>query len=316
MKRLLLYLIFTVLSFFSFSVMSCSKDEPAKQNDLTVTSKTKADTLRLISYNILEGMKLDKDNNFDKFVNWMKSYSPDIVALEEAYTIAQKKSNVADWAKRWGHEYSVTYKKSDDNYPVSITSKYPITVKSEIVDGVSHGALYVQIEGVNIVVLHLWPMSYARTAGGWDKDTSHDYDKDGDVDGDDYRISEINIFLDETIRTNPKEKNWLMMGDFNSSSPKDKDILVNAIRSYQVHQDILNASYGDLVRQMHNEFLRSCPTVYGGWKGYSGPGSRIDFIYGSRSIANDVVDAGIIYDEFTDNYSDHYPVFTDFRVYR
>jgi len=45
------------------------------------------ETLRFISYNILEGMKLDKAQNFDNFVDWVKEKDPDFMALCELYRV-------------------------------------------------------------------------------------------------------------------------------------------------------------------------------------------------------------------------------------
>ena len=96
------------------------------------------------------------------------------------------------------------------------------------------------------------------------------------------------------------------MGDFNSFSPLDKNDLSggNTI-NYQVHQTILDNGYRDPVREMNINFVRSCPTIYGGW---TGPTASYK---GSRNMLN----AQILMDNFTDNYSDHYPVTVTCRIY-
>lgn len=109
-----------------------------------------------------------------------------------------------------------------------------------------------------------------------------------------------------------------MMGDFNSFSPLDKNDLSggNTI-NYQVHQTILDNGYRDPVREMNINFVRSCPTIYGGWTGptESYKGSRIDFIYASGEAMRNMLNAQILMDNFTDNYSDHYPVTVTCRIY-
>jgi exodeoxyribonuclease-3 len=198
----------------------------------------------------------------------------------------------------------VTNIKAGDSYPVALTAKYPIDVLRKITKDVSHGAIFARVKGVNIVVLHLWPQAYWHVASP------------GDGLGEEYRLQEIGIYMDSTIRKYPAEKNWLMMGDFNSKSPVDSTSLSGAATSdFRVHRAIMQAGYSDALRYYRNEFQRSTPTVYGGWTGdrpgYCG--SRIDFIYGTPGILQNVTFARMIYDDFTDNYSDHYPVMLDFR---
>ncbi|MCS3333575.1 hypothetical protein NXU97_07240 [Bacteroides xylanisolvens] len=83
---------------------------------------------------------------------------------------------------------------------------------SRILDGVWHGGIHVKIKGINILVLHLYPFSYTPSGSNA-------------ANGDAYRLEEIQTYLDNTIRKYPDEKYWLMMGDFNSFSPLDKNDL-------------------------------------------------------------------------------------------
>lgn len=294
---------------FAVCFTACGGDDKATP-ELSVTegqSSIKVDTMRLISYNTLEAMKLDAANNYDNFVAWVQQMKPDILALEEANHITQEALSAL--AARWGHSYVVTNLKTDDNYPVALTSKYPIEVVQKITDKVSHGAIHARIQGVDIVVLHLWPQSYAPTS------TSYSGYSATAADGDAYRLEEINRFLDLTIRAMPTRKNWLMMGDFNSVSSLDADAYVST-RNYAVHDEILASGYYDTRRYMHNFFTRSTPTVYGGWvEGVSTGGSRIDFIYATKTMLPDLIRAEIIMDAFTNVKSDHYPCMVEFRHY-
>lgn len=58
---------------------ACDDDPAALDEELTTDPGTSVqpETLRFISYNILEGMKLDKAQNFDNFVDWVKEKDPD-----------------------------------------------------------------------------------------------------------------------------------------------------------------------------------------------------------------------------------------------
>jgi len=253
------------------------------------------DTLRLISYNILEGMKLDQTTGKTELAAWVRSMNPDILALQEANRFTQE--SLERLAVSYGHPYVVTNIKKGDNYPVALTSKYPIEVIAKITEGVSHGAIHVRIRGVNIVVLHLWPHATG----------SNDH-----TDGNSYRMAEITAFLDGTLKAHPGEVRWLMMGDFNSVSPLDADDLPGGIGlNYDVHTKILGSGYHDLMRSYRGYFIPSCPTAaFAG-----GNATRIDFIYGSSAMLSDMTCVETVRDDFTDTRSDHYPLMTEFRVY-
>ena len=282
---------------------SCSDDEELPTGDLELNSGSSVttETLKVLSYNVLEGMKLDKANDYNNFVTWVSEQAPDIMAIEETNGFTKEKLTAL--SARWGHPYAEMCK--ENGFPVSITSKYPIEVVSRILDGVWHGGIHVKIKGINILVLHLYPFSYTPSGSNA-------------ANGDAYRLEEIQTYLDNTIRKYPNEKYWLMMGDFNSFSPLDKNDLSggNTI-NYQVHQTILDNGYRDPVREMNINFVRSCPTIYGGWTGptESYKGSRIDFIYASGEAMRNMLNAQILMDNFTDNYSDHYPVTVTCRIY-
>ena len=253
------------------------------------------DTLRLISYNILEGMKLDQTTGKTELAAWVRSMNPDILALQEANKFTQE--SLERLAASYGHPYVVTNIKKGDNYPVALTSKYPVEVIAKITEGVSHGAIHVRIRGVNIVVLHLWP---------------HATGSNGYADGNSYRMAEITAFLDGTLKAHHGEVRWLMMGDFNSVSPLDADDLPGGVGlNYDVHTKVLGSGYHDLMRSYRGYFIPSCPTAaFAG-----GNATRIDFIYGSSAMLSDMTCVETVRDDFTDTRSDHYPLMTEFRVY-
>ena len=139
-------------------------------------------SLRLLYWNIQNGMWSDQPNNYDNFVEWVKKYDPDVCVWCEAQTIYEdgtSKARKADdryltenWgelAARYGHKYW-TKSGHRDNYPQVITSKYPIEKILDIVGEepdsvVTHGACRAAIKvggkRVNIVTLHTWPQAYA-----------------------------------------------------------------------------------------------------------------------------------------------------------
>lgn len=307
MKRNLI-IIFTALAL----TVSC-KEKVFTDIDVSYNQEENTETgsLKIVSYNILEGMKLDAENGYSNFVEWVKAQNPDILALEEANGFNIEK--LTPLAEQWGHKYVATNCEypGASTYPVALTSRYEMKDLRHIVDNVYHGGIHATIEGVEVTVIHLYPFGDIRDNVDWDKHS--DIDSDGDIDGDDYRLHEANVYMEETILKEPSKPNWLLMGDFNSVSPLDKEHHTSNF-SYAVNERVLEV-YTDMLKEMHNEYCHTTPTVYGGWNDSRTDGKRIDFIYGSKALSREILKADIIYDEFTDNYSDHYPVVLEIRTY-
>ena len=185
---------------------ACDDDPAAPDEELTTDPGTSVqpETLRFISYNILEGMKLDKAQNFDNFVDWVKEKDPDFMALCECNAFTEE--SLTALAGRYGHPYAILCKES--GFPVGLTSKYPIELRNRLLEDVPlwHGAIHTRIKDINVVVLHLYPFgTYPNGQGAAGT-------------GNTYRDREINCILDSTIRRYPVEPLWLMAGDFNSYS--------------------------------------------------------------------------------------------------
>ncbi|MEF2792464.1 MAG: hypothetical protein U0N09_06900 [Alistipes dispar] len=262
--------------------------------------------MRLICYNIADGMWYDQYNRYDRFVAWAIAQNPDVFALCEAATHWNEHrrtvpademprylpDSLSQLAARWGHRY-IAVGPYQDNYPVAITSKRPIRVIQRLGGtGLSHGALHVQIDGINYVVLHLWPHKYS-------KDDPTRRDNHGDI----YRLGEIQRILDSTILNScfAAEKHWMMMGDFNVPSPVDSAYLGS--KNYDVHTLIRNVYPHDIIAEQHPGVF--IPSVVKGNK-------RIDFVYCTDELFKSVIRAEIPVDAFTDVASDHRPVLIEF----
>lgn len=266
------------------------------------------DHVRILCYNILEGMKLDTTPNKVVFVDWVKSINPDIVALQEVNKFKQRQ--LEDMARSYGHPYAVLLK--ENGYPVAITSKYPILYVSKVIDNMSHGFIRAKVDGYNIIALHLNPHKYWK------------------------RNEEIALVL-ETIKQSGDDENWLLMGDFNSLSPLDADGFVNGklleamkaeeagrpgvvenlvdgqLLDYSVHQAILDQGFVDVAKIKYSTFESSCETKSFLLTHKYPAEKRYDFIYISNNLKSDYINASIIKDSFTDVYSDHYPVLLDLK---
>ncbi|MBP3483140.1 MAG: endonuclease/exonuclease/phosphatase family protein [Alistipes sp.] len=286
--------------------------------DVEYDNKVSSEKIRLISFNIQNGMWADQRNGYDNFVKWVAEYDPDICCFQEASsiytddasasasrnkrylpykyqnfvpstTLDEEPTGWIELAARWGHEY-VVLGAHQDNFPVVFTSKFPIECVQKL-NGteLSHGGVHVKIKGINLIGLHLWPQKYAKgeaTTG---------------TGGNAYRLSEIQTMLSRTINNSEyyTEKRWLMMGDFNSgfTSAVTKEMNAN--------------SFSDILVENHN---------YGG--------SRIDYIYATDEMLRYVVRSEIIRDGFAHSeqlpgydgqtwwkYSDHYPLMVDFEIF-
>ena len=142
------------------------------------------------------------------------------------------------------------------------------------------------------------------------------------------RIDEINLIIDSIKYSSDPQGKWIIAGDLNSFSPADKseydnsklledikdkqkkrpilDNLVNGQLSYTVQQNLLDAGYIDALKLKNKQFISTAPTKV--FYDQASTPLRYDYIYVSPKLKDDVVDVKVLKDEFTDTYSDHYPV--------
>ena len=278
-------------------------------------------TFKLLSWNIQDGMWCDQFDDYVNFVAYINEINPDIFCIQEAAThwdidgknlsnslrylpYPGQNENVVgvkeptgwiELAARWGHKYVVMgpYK---DNYPVVITSKYPLEVierlRGDENTKVSHGALYAKVHfndevSVNLVNLHLQPDNIDRAS--------------------DFRMNEVNFYLSKTINSKEHYRNehWLMMGDFNSKVGHNVDL------------EVRKNSYYDLWAEM-NSYDKSYIDFIYGTESMRKSLKSIDFLYGFAHMEK------IMYSENGEvinkgsgvwKYSDHYPILAEFTLY-
>lgn len=248
---------------------------------------------RIISYNILEGMKLDTTAGKVEFVNWVKSQNPDILALEECNKFTQ--TSLEEMAHKYGHPYAVLLRET--GYPVGITSKYPIVDVHRVTDNMQHGFIVAKIKNYNVIVLHFAPHKYKK------------------------RREEVEVIL-STIAASPSQNKWIIMGDFNSFSPLDKDNyadgktvkqLQEAAKKYSFHENLVDGQYLDFdVQQKILDFGLKDTGKMMATKDEP-KSNRIDYIYVSKDLISQVTSAHFIRDSFTANHSDHKPVIMEIK---
>ena len=268
-------------------------------------SLEEAKDLKIISYNVYNGMKLDESEGKQKFIDWAKMQDADIIAWQEMNFFTREK--LENFAASYGHNYAVLLKESPDDpafFPVAITSKYPIVNVNKVVDNLWHGALYADVGKYHFVITHMNPFWTSK------------------------RIDEINLIIDSIKYSSDPKGKWIIAGDLNSFSPADKteydnsnlledikdkqkkrpilDNLVNGQLSYTVQQNLLDAGYIDALKLKNKQFISTAPTKV--FYDQASTPLRYDYIYVSPKLKKDVIDVKVLKDEFTDTYSDHYPV--------
>lgn len=302
-----------------------------------VADKTKkaSGTVRLLYWNIQNGMWSDQANNYDNFVKWVKSYDPDICVWCEAETIYKDNTSSstssrflpAGWSTlgaRYGHNYAAVGG-DRDNYPQAITSKYPIKTVLRITDSnvagkpIAHGAAIQEVTAggrtLSFVTCHMWPQAYAYGVSG---DAAREASKN-EHGGDYYREFEMDYIVKKTIN-NPdySGREWILLGDLNSRSRLDNWYYKYADNStLLLTQDVIlkKTDLKDIIHETYPDYFIS--STYGS--------SRIDYVYASPSLMDKIDGAFIVIDSWTSpkvsNYvssfrdpSDHRPIIVDFRL--
>ena len=286
--------------------------------------------VKILYWNIQNGMWADQGNDYDHFVDFVMDEDPDICIWAEAESRYRTDTAVKmagceeaylpyNWdllARRYGHQY-VCMSGKRDTFPQVVTSKYPIrTVRRINGNGddivVVHGAGQVEAdidgEKINIVTVHTYPFKYAYLA----EDQKASAAENG---GDVFRAAEMKFICEQTILEQDAEgkDNWIMVGDFNAVSrvdnwhlgrpEDDKAFLLNDyVRSHTPYLDLIEHWYP-------GEYQKSTFS-----------GRRIDYIYLTHSLFEKVIEARTIYDGFATTHrdgregikfchpSDHYPI--------
>ncbi|APU98535.1 hypothetical protein BV902_21155 [Sphingobacterium sp. B29] len=267
------------------------------------------ETLKIVSYNVLYGLKKDSVN-IDRFVNFAQDWKPDVIALEEMNGYTQK--TLEQLGQRIGHDYVLQSK--EDGFPVAITSKYPLVNFRKVTENMWHSYIYAKIKGIHFFVIHFSPFSYEK------------------------RLKEVTDILAQ-VNEIPSNEPILIMGDFNSLDISDKDkygmeVLDAMKQSEQKHDHIRNlrngaidysvlgklheAGFKDTYRLLHKEFESSVPTFKDGngniKQKNTGHPKRIDFIWANSVAASRLTKSGIVKNEYTHYISDHYPTFIELKL--
>ena len=294
-------------------------------------------TLRVLLWNVLYGMWQDQHNNYENFVKWVAKYDPDVCIWCESETISESQSTATasnkylpdGWSevcKRYGHSYAAVGG-NRDNFPQTITSKYPIKIVKLITDTnvknkpVSHGAGHftIEVEGkkINFVTLHMWPQAHAYGVNGPANQEASAAKNEGHY----YREFEMQYIVDQTVNNAnyASEEYWVFGGDTNSRSPLDAwyHNFADDDPNLVTHKVVRNqTNLKDVIadRYPRDYFMSS---TYGG--------ARIDILYASPKMFDRIENSITLIDHWcyprvTDNVrgwqypSDHRPILVDFMM--
>lgn len=294
-------------------------------------------TLRVLYWNIQNGMWDGQTDNYSRFTDWVAAQNPDICVWCESVSLYYSNTDTSfppeerylpdgwsELAARYGHSYVYMGGHRDD-YPQVITSKFPVeNVKRIVGNGqdsvVTHGAGWAKVnfngKELNIVTLHTWPQKYAFGISKEQRDSSKAVKG-----GDKYRRMEMEYICRETILQggNPSDEYWMMMGDFNARSRADNWFYNYSqdTSAFMVHDYICsNTPYIDVIKEKYpNEFFTT-----------TGGKSRIDFFYCTEPLYRQITSAAVISDDYTlpvrnpqkiSNFwhpSDHRPILVEFKL--
>lgn len=294
-SQLKLLLPVVLLSFF----FACKENKEQSTNSGT--------SLRLITHNVWYGFTQVPDRK-DLWLQWMKEQAPDVVSLQELNEYTADK--LAADARFWGHPYTILLK--EEGFPTGITSRYPIEDIRRYREGFHHGLIRVRIEGIYFYVIHLHPSNW------------------------EVRGREVDLIL-EDIQELPSDAGIILAGDFNTFSPVDsvyyqheqlvpffqardgayqEKNLRNGLLDYSVIEKLMSSGLVDVEYQMRSDdyhFTGSFPTRVEK-EGDDGDPRRLDYVFVSKNLADQVIDAQIIANDTTWILSDHLPVRVDFRL--
>ena len=312
-------------------------------DDLAVHSipgTSRRGNLRLLYWNIQNGMWYDQANNYKEFVAFVKKYDPDVCVWCEASSIYKNNTSTSassssrylpsNWltlSKRYGHNYAATGGWRD-NYPQEITAKYPISTVLKITDTdtsgkpVAHGAaiqkITVQGQDIYFVTCHMWPQAYGFGVAASDQERSK-----AAYEGDYYRQFEMQYILAHTINDPQYSgvENWVLLGVMNSRSRVDNGTYNYTATStaFLTQDEILNNT--DMIDVITNRYPAPenfVSSIYGA--------ARIDYVYVSPAMNGKVVNGFILNDQwnykgdpspYVDTFrmpSDHRPILVDFEL--
>lgn len=280
------------------------------------------DQIKVMSYNIWNGFEWGKDKERETaMVKWLQEQDADVIGFQELNDFTPEKLQAL--ASQWGHAYSILLK--EDGYPIGITSKTPLVLKTKMIGGMWHGMLHAQTQGIDFLVVHLSPQDWQfrrREAELLSEYMENVLIKTGQekymILGDFNAHSPFDINFD---KSNPTELRLAQKADSIRKTEKGKEAFINLRNNkidYSVMSKFISIPLIDVVKpKVADSNLKSFPTPL--VTGHMAPPEmatyqkRIDFILASPYFEDRVIHAEIINYGETERLSDHFPVVAIFR---
>lgn len=287
---------------FAVFISLCPSCNPEAKEDTSSSTGFK-----IITYNVWYGFT-EVPERKAPWLAWMKEQDPDVVSLQELNQYTPQM--LAEDAKSYGHAYSALLKQ--DGFPTGITSRYPIEDIKRITNGFHHGLMRVRIQQVYYYVIHLHPSNWET------------------------RKSEINLILQD-VEELPSGSKVVLAGDFNTFSLLDSvyyshgrlEPFFNQLDEqfdaknlnqgkldYSVIEKVMNFGFIDLeaaFRKPSYNFQGSFPTLVEK-EGSHGDQRRLDYIFASKNLCDEVFSADIVVNDTTLYLSDHLPVIVELNL--
>lgn len=253
--------------------------------------------MRLMTYNIFNGA-VEKEK-FEEIIEVIHRINPDILIINEANDFdTNNNARLKDFARLTELPHFHLEECGDGwGYHVVLLSKYPIlsvNALKPVLRGIVQAKIEVQNKNYTISALHLSPF------------------KEQD------RMTEISLLLPRIVGKDRQ----IIAGDFNSLSLQDRftDDQVNAKEQgfkdkftdngkpqYQVYNSLINSNVIDAAR-IHDDYTPTVPTSVGHT---SHPPVRLDRIFVSNDLKDNVKTYSVVVSEESSTASDHYPVVID-----
>ena len=265
-----------------------------QDNEIPVSLENQ-DVVKVMSYNIEEGFKNTAQWR-QEFANWVKTYDPDIILLQEMMHFTD--ASFSAFAQTYGHNHAVLTKTI--GIPTGITSKTPITdIRKVVQTGILHHGYVTGVSnGIRLFSIHLCPFEVDNERN------IHNID----------RKNEIDIILNDAAQYSNVP--IIIGGDLNAHNTFDRDTYGSGYRygnrDHGVYNALKNSSFHDTYPLRNSEFKSTMPVADIAANGPN-EGARIDYIFVNDNIKNSVVFSDIIQTIGTDKFSDHYPTYIEIK---
>jgi exonuclease III len=277
----------------------------------------------VVNYNVLVGFRNGASQ--EEGVAWIREQHPDVVALQELS--GWDESKLREIAAGWGHPHVAVLKEGGFN--LGVTSREPLKVVERRTADFHHGMLHVQVDGIDVIVTHLWPGLRSE------------------------QLLEAKIVREAVEKAHQNGQEVLLVGDFNAHSAVDRSMLaeqqplikhrtpaddkrpmgekfiVDGEFTFDIMEEILKAPLTDLAyaqslrlhptADLPAQFATATfPTRFLGHaatpESQQGYLERIDFMLATLNLAAQCVLAEVKRDDpRLERISDHYPTVARFR---